>query len=335
MSFDLTRSNLFATTFYSLVLLVVFWGAGTGVAAVDGAHQVLNPQSYFVSHYLDGVIERFPSLCRALAALMAFVCSLVVAQLSIRSVLYLERTYMPSLLFVVISSAFYVAGESLLPLIVALLVLMAVRVIFRSYQIKNLATGAYLTAGVYFGMAAMIYPPSAYLALMLFAGLGAFRINDVREWTAALVGLALPLALSFYVYWALGGDFVAQVELYLRQLYWHDNVSVVLNNFTLIDYTLWGVLVVLVVFSYVVFLVSRSKYKLRSRMNYNYLMCLFLWSLAVMLCSPARTLYMMPVVAVPMSVVIPTYFASRRPTFLSNFLYALLIMSAIAIHLVR
>lgn len=335
MNFDLTRSNLFATTFYSLVLLVVFWGTGAGVAAIDGAYQLPNPQSYFVSLYLDGVIERFPSLCRALAALLAFVCSLVVAQLSIRSVLYLERTYMPSLLFVIISSAFYVAGESLLPLIVALLVLMAVRAIFRSYQIKNLATGAYLTAGVYFGIAATIYPPSAYLALMLFAGLGAFRINDVREWTATLVGLALPLGLSFYVYWALGGDFVAQAELYLQQLYWHDNLRVVFDNFTPIDYTLWGVLFVLVVFSYVVFLISRSKYKLRSRMNYNYLMCLFLWALVVMIFSPSRTFYMMPVVAVPMSVVIPTYFASRRPTFLSNFLYALLIMSAIAMHLVR
>ena len=334
MNFDLTRSNLFVTTLYSVVLLVVFWGLGSSVS--DPSASVFeNPDPYWVSAALDRWIVRWPGACRALAAGLAFVCSLMVARLAVRNVLYLERTYMPSLLFVVFSSSFYAAGESLLPLAVALLLTLALGLIFRTYLYKGLATGVFLTAGVYFGLAALIYPPSVYLALMLFVGVAAFRVNNLREWVSAAVGLALPLGLFFYGLWLVEGDAAGEWGRYLGQLGWHDRLSRVWVQFTVIDYTLVGVTLVLVGFSYGTFLLSRSKYKLRGVMAYNYMTAFLFWATAVALVSPVRTFYLLPVVSIGLSVVIPTYFASRPASFLSNFLYALLLLSAMAIHLIR
>lgn len=333
MNFDLTRSNLFATTLYSLVLLVVFWGSGSSIAG--SVAQIANPDPYMISSAIEQTITLYPHLFQTLSALLAFVCSMMVARLVVRNVLYLERTYMPSLLFVIISSSFYVAGESFLPLSVAFLLLLALSLIFRSYSVKNLATGIYLTVGFYFGLAALIYPASAYLILMLPVGLATFRISNIKEGVSCLVGLLLPMGLFLYTLWSFGGDVALELERYFGELAWHDNITAIIDHLTILDYTMIGVLVVLVLFSYVIFLTSRKKYKLRGAMSYNYLVCFCIWSIIVMLVSPARTLYLLPIVAVPLSVVIPTYFASRRPTFLSNFLYALLILSAIAIHIIH
>lgn len=333
MNFDLTRSNLFVTTLYSVVLLVVFWGIGGSVT--DHSVVLENPDPYWVSQQLDRLIIDWPGICRALSALLAFVCSLMVARLAIRNVLYLERTYMPSLLFVVFSSSFYAAGESLLPLLVALLITLALGLIFRSYLYKGLATGIYLLAGFCFGLSAMVYPASAYLGLMLFVGLATFRVNNIREWVSAAAGLCLPLGFFFYGWWLMGGDVAAQWWSYVGQLGWHDRLPRIWAQLTVIDYTLIGVTGLLVVLSYITFLVSRNRYKLRGVMTYHYMMAFLLWAVAVALVSPVRTLYLLPVASVGLSVVIPTYFASRRATFLSNFLYALLLLSAMAIHLVR
>lgn len=334
MNFDLTRSNLFVTTLYSVVLLVVLWGLGASVT--DHSVVVLeNPNPYWISAQLDLLIAAWPNICKAISALLAFVCSLMVARLAIRNVLYLERTYMPSLLFVVFSSSFYTAGESVLPLVVAVLITLALGLIFRSYMYKGLATGIYLSAGFCFGLSAAIYPPSAYLGFMLFVGLAAFRMNNLREWVSAAVGLCLPLGLFFYALWWGGGEVAGEWRAYVGQLGWHDRLPRAWEQFTLIDYTMVGVTAVLVVFSYITFLRSRSRYKLRGVMTYHYLMAFLLWTVVVALISPVRTMYLLPVASVGLSVVIPTYFASRKATFLSNFLYALLLLSAMAIHLVR
>ncbi|MEG1075806.1 MAG: hypothetical protein RSB32_01530 [Mucinivorans sp.] len=334
MSFDLTRSNLFATTLYSLVLVVVFWGSGSSIVASQTAF-VIPTEHYWVSETLAELIASYADVCQILSASLVFVCSLMVARLAIRNVLYLERTYMPSLLFVVISSAVYVAGKSILPLMVSFLLLRATSLFFKSYTIKHLAAGVYLLAGFYFGLAAVIYPPSIYLGLMLFAGLGTFRINNIREWIAASVGFVLAFGLLFYTMWLADYDVTHQFNLLLAEFNEHDNLGLVWRSFTIIDYTFVGVISTLFILAYVVFLRSRPKYKLRGVKAYNYLVFFMLWAVIVMLISPVRTLYLLPVVAVPLSVLIPTYFASRRSTFLSNFLYALLLLSAIAIHFVR
>lgn len=333
MNFDLTRSNLFATMFYSIVLLVVFWSSGSSLA--EPSVFSMNADQTVVSMYLDRFIVQNPFLSRVMSASLAFVCSIMVARLAIRNVVFLERTYMPSMLFVIIASAFYNSGESLLPLLVSVLLIRAVSEIFKSYMIKDLASGHYLVIGFYFGLSAVLYPPSAYMAIMLYGGLASFRLGSFKEWVSATVGLLLPLSLMLYVVWFVGGDAQRELLAFLGELNWHNDIGRVARHFTLVDYTFVGTITLLVLLSVVVFIRSKKNYKLRSRLAYNYLFAMMLWTMVVMLVSPVRSLYMLPIAAIGASALIPAYFASRKPTFLSNFLYSLLILSAIAIHVIR
>lgn len=333
MNFDLTRSNLFATMFYSIVLLVVFWSSGSSLAQPSVFS--INAEQTVVSTYLDRFIIMNPFLSRIMSAFLAFLGSIMVARLAIRNVVFLERTYMPSMLFVIIASAFYNSGESLLPLLVSVFLIQAVGEIFKSYTIKDLASGSYLVIGFYFGLSAVVYPPSAYMALMLYVGLATFRMGSFKEWVSATVGLLLPMFLVLYVVWFVGGDAQGQIGAFMGELNWHNDIGRVARHFTVVDYTFISTIALLVIFSVVVFVRSKKNYKLRSRLAYNYLFVMLLWVMVVMLVSPVRSLYMLPIAAIGASALIPAYFASRRPTFLSNFLYALLILSAIAIHVIR
>lgn len=332
MNFDLTRSSLFATMFYSIVLLVIFWGTGSIVA--PQTHGQINPDPFMVSAWSDALILKYPTVARILSAAVVFICSVMVARLAVRNVIYMERTYMPSMLFVIISSAFYSSVESLTPLCVAFLMIKALRLIFRSFHIKHLACGVYLIAGLYFGLSAFIYPPSAYIVLMLFTGLGAFRVSKLREWLAAGVGFLLPMAMFCYILWLTGGDVKDQILRFWGELNWHGDVEGFVDRLKVVDYAFAATLFLMICCSIITFIRSNKNYKLKSRLTYYYLLSFGMWSMVVASISPASSIYMLPILAVPVSVIIPVYFASRKPSFMSNFLFAMLIFSSIALHLI-
>lgn len=332
MSFDITRSSLFSTTLYCALLVALFWWGGSIGGAVANGNTAMwgtswDPLYFFYTSY--------PLLNRFFSALMVFVCSILVAKIAIRNVIFLERTYMPSVIFVIVSSSFYNTDNSLATILALWLIILSTRQLLRSYVFKRLVAGLFFVAGVYFGAAVLLFPPVLYLSPMIFVALAMFRIGSTKEWLAAIAGFVLPAAFYIYGVWLFGGDWMGDIRAFTDAITLSDGTTRNMLHLNIVQYAFAATLATLVVLSIVRFLRRRGDYKRRSTLCYGFFTLMLFWGVAVMLVSPVRTLYFAPLLAFPLSVLIPNYFAAHKASFLSNFLYAMLLMTAIAIHLVH
>lgn len=332
---DITRSSLLSTMLYSALLLVLFWwGDATPSFYVPPIDTSIFGASWDV---ISPVFGNNATIERLLSVFLMFVISLQVARLAIRNVIFLERTYMPSVVFVIVSAAFYNIEYSFVPIVATFFMSLAFSQGLRSYPVKTLASRRILSCGVYLGLAAFVYPPATYFTPYILVVLSMFRIGDLKEWIVGVVGVLLPLATYFFVLWVMqrNVEFAAQQYYYALILNDGTTSSLFAQPLNLIQYTFIATLSVLFVLSLIRFARNVKAYKRRSALGFGFFIIVALWTCVVMFASPARSLYMLPILGLGLSIIIPTYFAANKPSFWTNFLYALLLLSAITIHFIN
>lgn len=339
MSLDLTRQSLLKTILYFVLLAVIFWGAElfqperSGLVAAAHDTQMLTPPAGTpLGTLLDQWIRQVPGIGILLSSILVFINSFVVTRLVIRNVIFLERTYMPAIIYLLVSSGYYNSYMSFRPLLVALLVLIAAENIFRSYNYKALATGPYMVVGFTLGAAGAIYAPALFLVILLPIGLLLFRLFDLREWIAALGGWLIPLFFSAYGVWLAGGNFT-DTFVQCRDALLTSTPLPPAKLFSSFEWTFIGCVVILFILSIITFLGRRREYKLKPFKVYIYFIWMLIVTASILAFVPSRSLYQLPILAIPLAVIIPTYFNSRKPNFVTNFLYVLMMGCAVVIHL--
>lgn len=330
--------SFFKTIFYFVLLAAVFWGSAWFSPSSGAMISLPVDPHYFDDRTLPlvrviaGWVMRWPSLGIILSALLVFVNSFFITRIVIRNVVLLEKTYMPSIIYLLVSSGYFNSPLSVLPLLSSLMVLTSLDLAFKTFQIKGLASGRWLSVGFFLGAAATFYAPALLLVILLPIALSIFRLFDLREWVSALAGWFLPVFFCAYFVWMAGGSISAFFEGLVTDL--SEKVEWpspgMLNSF---EWTFIGALGLLFCMSLFLFFRRMRSYKLKSLKVYFF----FLWMLvaisAVMIFMPAGSLFQLPLLAIPLAVIIPTFFNSRKAAFVSNFLYVLMIGCALIIHL--
>lgn len=339
MSLDLTRQSLLKTLLYFVLLAAIFWGAElfhperSGLVAAAHSDLVVAPPAGMpLGTLIDGWLGQVPGVGILLSSILVFVNSFFVTRIVIRNVIFLERTYMPAIIYLLVSSGYYNSYMSFRPLLVALLLLTAAEIIFKSYNYKGLATGAYMVVGFIFGTAGAIYAPALLLVALLPVALVIFRLFDIREWVAAFGGWLLPLFFSAYGVWLAGEDFMG-VFSECRDALMTPLPLPPARLFSSFEWTFIGCVAVLFALSISTFFGRSRSYKLKPFKAYIFFIWMLLVSGLILAFVPSRSLYQLPILAIPLAVIIPTYFNSRKPNFVSNFLYMLMMGCAVVIHL--
>ena len=146
MSLDLTRQSLLKTLLYFVLLAVIFWGAEllhpvrSGLVAAGHDTRAVTPMAGVpLGSLIDHWISFVPGVGILLSSLLVFINSFFVTRVVIRNVIFLERTYMPAIIYLLVSSGYYNSYMSFRPMLVAFLLLVALEIIFRSYNYKPLA----------------------------------------------------------------------------------------------------------------------------------------------------------------------------------------------------
>ncbi len=331
---DITRSSLLSTILYSALLVALFWWGDTSAIEVQSIPEnVFGDRWNLVNDLFHSI--GIDSIARMIGAILMFFNSLVVARIAVREVMYLERSYMPSVIYVLISSSVFTSSQSIAPLLSSLLLALASSEAIRSYRFKTLATRNIFSSALYFGISALIFPPSAYFIPLIFVALSLFRLLDIREWITAIVAATLPVALYFFALWATGGDTTTQWELFTKALTLSDGTVKIaaLHSVIITRLVFSAICALLLILAIIRFTRKGRYYKRYSRLSFTYFLTFTLWATAVVYVSPVRSLIMVPILALPLSVIIPTYFAGSRPTLFTNFIYILLLLSAVGIHL--
>lgn len=336
MSLDLTRQSLLNTILYFVLLATVFWGAELfDPASAVLAHEVRGGEviNMPLGRLIHDFIVAWPVVGLLISSLLVFINALLVTRIVIRNVIFLERTYMPSIVYLLISSGYYNSYLSCLPLIVSLLLMVAAEMIFKSYNDRNLSTGRYLTIGFTVGLAGMVYAPALLFVVLLPVALMMFRLPNVREWISAFAGWMLPIFFTAYGVWLAGGHFSEIVDTALEAIVTPKPMVPSVQLLTYFEWTFIGCVALLFVLSMITFFSRLRSFKLKQLKAYIFFIWVFIFTVAIITLVPCGSLYMLPVTATPLAVIIPTYFNSRKPNFVSNFIYVLMLGCAVMIHI--
>jgi hypothetical protein len=221
-------------------------------------------------------------------------------------VLY-KNSYMPSLMYVLLSSA-------LLPVLqvhplhfINLLLLRLLAATFSFFK-KEKAIRQIFNGGFLVSVIVLLYLPLLPLLFFYLVVIGLMRTFDVREWLTALVGMLLPV--FFLAVWWFPDTLINQCKLLLDYSA-HYKVPG-WKKFSVHVYWLTGYLVVLLLFALIRLRSHYYKNIVRTRLYQQSILLLLLFSVAALYlmeeCRPANFLLLV----VPMAVVLAYYFISSK-----------------------
>lgn len=332
MKFDLTKQSLLANVLYIALLCTIFFG---GWLLMPGILVSAPGIGVPIGHFIDTFMQDNLLLGVTISLLLLFFNSIVVTKICVKNIIFLEHNYMPALIYVIVSTAYFTAQLNLRPLLASLLLLLAVNQMLRSYNVKRLATGIYLKVGFYFGLAASIYEPAIFLLPLVFIAPAMFRFFNPKEWLAALTGLILPLFFSAYVEWLIGGTFEGYYHGFVAAIMASDtHMPSSVGQVSWLQWVFLSLLILLVVLSIFKFTASRAPHQIKAFKGYIFLVWIFVALIVMMVYLPCRSPGILSLLAIPITILVSTYFNTCRPTLFTNFLYVMLLGCGILMHVI-
>lgn len=325
---NIIRTNWLTKLLYILILTVVIFGVFVGVNQPPTAQSGL-----LLGRLIDELIPKFPLVATLFSLSLVVVNSFMINKLYVNNILAFGNSSMPALIYLAVATFSCDLPGSLRATVAAMLIIAAVSQVLRSYDIKSLATGDYLNIGFYFGFAASIYEPSVLLLPLIMVALATFRFFSYREWIAAIVGFMLPIFLSIYGEWLISGRISNVFVDYLTLLTRTDSNFPTLWQ---VSYSEWAILLsvaLLTLLSVVKLMRGHTISQIKITKTYIY----FVWMLVVVVVAvvfiPCRSLDMLPIVAIALSVLIASYMDTVKRPFFATLLYVIILASVLFRHL--
>lgn len=167
-----------------------------------------------------GWAEHAPFYSALAAAGLVYLQALMVNWLVDEFRLMSERTWLPAVFYVLITSALPEFLFISAPLVAATFVPVSLRKVFKSYKITH-ATALVFDAGLWMSVASLFYPPALILLVAAFSGVMAMRSFNLREQLVFFTGAWTPLFLAWvwFLWVDRGGEFRALQFSEIFQLY--------------------------------------------------------------------------------------------------------------------
>jgi len=306
MRLDLTHRNLSWTLLSASALLSLVWGRmGTSLPGMAETGDMP------LGEWLSEAASVWPRTAGIVSLMLALWNSLLLTRILSRNMVLPERTYLPLILYP--AMAF---GGSFDPA-TALPVLAAAGLMIRSFDLtiasfrRAVLLGPLFDASLAAGIALLVWSPAVVYLLLLPVALVLFK-KSAREWIVAWVGYLLPFAVCSYVYWGMGyslGHVFGELGEHLSGMF-STGRPIFAERPDPVLLTFWGVCCAAAVLAAVTFWRRSETMRTRAYKSFVY----FLWILVFSLLSTglARSATGFPLLAAPLSVIIPAYFGRHR-----------------------
>lgn len=333
MNFDLARQPILV----NMLCVVLFVITAMSIVAAEPlgsiSDQILAHSGSPVEQLLMQSATIWPLAAKVLTIALLLINSFYITRLTISNVVYLSHSFMPAMFLMCLGFSAFCSVYSFIPLFSVLLILRSVGSMTSSYSIKGLATGRWFIVGVYAGLAGVIYMPSTLFAVMIPIGLLLFRPIDIREWVAVVGGYGLMLFYcAFADHFALGGRFVdtfVEIGAFWSNISAFDGVRALVGSYRLPDWMLLGSAIVAGIISIIRFITSGSLYKPLELRTFEFLALMLLLTALFVGLSGVSMLSFLPLLAMSLALVLPAYFVNHGGNFISNFLFVLIVGSAL------
>lgn len=272
----------------------------------------------FYEFIADGLVQKI------LAFLMVIAIAFLMVRLNTRYIIINNRTYLPAIIYVIVTSGIPVVQKLNPALVSAFIILLIVEIILDSYRFESLFYG-FFTAAFLLGVGTLIYPFLAYFMIFLWAGIILLRKFNWREWVFTFLGFILPLIFAFsyyYLFFDRPLDLFEQYEkFYQKSFDFHG------YNFSI--YLFFGVLTFILLFASQFLMQAYSARKILSRRAFSTFFWLFLNTVAVYALINQASVELIYILAIPISFLLSNYWAIMKSVFWGNIFLMLLLASVV------
>ena len=241
-----------------------------------------------------------------------------------------RNTFLPGLIYVFIASGAVIV-QGLQPIIFAnLFLLLAWRRLSSAYGLHT-AYGQTFDAGIFIGLAALFWWPSALALIFIWMTLSSQRTFIWREWALPLVGFIVPA--MFAAVWHLWqGSLAEQFDLFVPAT---PSVAPVFSSFSVIEWSYYGLFGLFTLFGIAHFLNRLGSSVMRAKkMQQSFLAltgaCILAFLLSIFYPAP----YRIAILALPLTMFFHYFLFRAKWRWLANiFFYGWLCLSAFEFYL--
>ena len=244
----------------------------------------------------------------------------LLVRLNTRFIFINNRTYLPALLFVILTAS-VIEVQRLNPVIFSgFFLLLALERLFESFRRDRLANEIF-SASFFIAIGSLFYPFVIFLLLVIWIGIAILRPFNWREWFFTILGLGTPFFFVFSYYYLVYNDASLFLSSFFDQFHVkHEYLSYRLPLITLLIYVMF-----LLLLSSQFIIKSFQGKKILQRKAFTLFFWLFFNILGIYLFIPQASVELIYFLALPLSYLLANYFVLMRSLFWGNiFLLVLL-----------
>ncbi|HYX07670.1 MAG TPA: DUF6427 family protein [Bacteroidales bacterium] len=255
------------------------------------------------------------------AFIFVILTGFLLVRLNTRYIIITERTNLPALFYILLSSSI-VGLNRLNPVIFgALFLLLAIDRILESYKQEGLSY-RYFEAALLLGVGSLFYANLIFFVFILWVALIMLRPFYWREWVFTILGVIIPYLFLFSFF-------------YLNDVSFSESLQRVTTNI-LPDHTAFSFKKPYTIFLIYLFflIVVVSEYmvrhfptkKIQARKTFMLFFWLFLSTPAIYLLVPSTSIELIYILAIPLSFVLSHYFVFAKSKWLPEALFIILLI---------
>jgi hypothetical protein len=302
-----------------LAALLVWLNAFIGQHYPQPFHYDLNPMPLY------GLLRAFAIKSALAGTIASFVMVILMTFLLVNfntTVFFInERTFLPSIIYVLLTGLFPPCQEFNPVLPASLLLMIAIRRIMDAYR-KNGTAYSFFDASLLIGIGSLLWANMIWFGLLSIIGIALLRTGNIKELLLAVLGLVTPPAITAGIYYVTGRDLMTLVSTAGSNLF-GDAGSYYFSRVTVSGLVIIGLVSAIGLFY---LLTVMNGKKIKSRKTFSLLIWSFLISLVVYFAVPSVSVEMIYISAIPLSYILTHYFVFIKKQFLPELFFTALII---------
>lgn len=311
------RTNLVTIILIVVTLLLVWTSAFINLKSRFSLYFDLDPMPlYGILSYLIGT-NPLPGIIFTL--LLVSMMSFLLVNLNTYLFFINERTFLPGLIYILISGLFPQYQLLNPALFAGLFLMVAIRRIMDAHRVTGTAYN-FFDAGILIGIGTLFYANLIWFGLLLIISIVLLRTVNVKEILISLIGLGTPFILTFGIYYLTGKDLKGLWSLLEYNLF-RKTATFEFSELTIAVLLFIG-LITLMSLGFL-FMVMNTK-KIKSRKTFYLLLWILCISLAMYFVLPAVSVEIVWLTGIPVSYLLAHYFIFVRKKIIPEILFSLL-----------
>lgn len=324
MKVDLTHQS-FSWTFVLLLALMLILINNPIVDAIN-----FNPGQYNMPLWdvIMSFTDAYPIAAKVISCIVILLTAIITTRVVTRNMIGVEKTYVAATIYIITGFGLGISARWLPIYVTALFLARSFEFITRSYS-RTLDYGRLFNAGLYMGVASMIYAPVILFILLFIPSISILKTSP-REIFIGIITFIAPFFVCSYVYWGMEYSILHIALLFgnsiKEKLHTQDFTTLMANPQLFI---LLALTIAITTLAIIKFIKNREKNRTRTHKIFMF----FIYQLiitTIFIALFGRSFWFMPILAIPVSSIMPMYF-NRSKGAIPNLLYILLIASLILV----